>query len=193
MSLSLSTPSGASTSDAAQFTAVSPKELSAFLALAPPPLTLDVRSSGAHTVSHVRGALSLSVPSTLLKRPKFSLANLSTMIASPTARKAFERWPDATRILVYDADVARLADGSGVLGLLRKFEAAGFKGELAWLVGGHNAVARSAPDCLEAGGSPSPEPEDEPQSSANGFVHTRNLPQAAFQQSKSCVSRHLPS
>ncbi|KAF8609826.1 hypothetical protein BDV93DRAFT_154752 [Ceratobasidium sp. AG-I] len=193
MGLSLSTPPAASTSAVTQYTAVSPKELAAFLALTPPPLTLDVRSSGAHTVSHVRGALSLSVPSTLLKRPKFSLTNLSTMVASPTARKAFDRWPDASRILVYDADVSRLADGTGVLGLLRKFEATGFKGELAWLVGGHNAVARSAPDCLEAGGSPSPEPESQPDSASGGFIHTRNLPQAAFQQSSTVNSGHKPS
>lgn len=188
MSVSASDPPIGSTPDAIHYTAVAPKDLAAFLALAPPLLILDVRSSGAHTISHVRGALSLSVPSTLLKRPKFSLTNLATMIASPSARKLFDRWPDATRILVYDADVSRLADGSGVLGLLRKFEASGFKGELAWLVGGHNAVARSAPDCLEAGGSPSPEPENEAgPSSGGGFVHAHHLPQSAFQQSTTFI------
>ncbi|KAJ1311520.1 hypothetical protein OPQ81_010005 [Rhizoctonia solani] len=138
---------------------------------------------GAHTLSHVRGAISLSVPSTLLKRPNFPLANMATMVASSTAHALFAQWPSAERILVYDADLSRLIDGSGVLGLLRKFAAAGSKAELAWLVGGHNAVARLARDCLEAGGTPASEPE-QPSAVTNGtFVHAHCLPQSAFQQS----------
>ncbi|KAF8761033.1 Protein tyrosine phosphatase, catalytic domain [Rhizoctonia solani] len=69
---------------------------------------------------------------------------MATMIASSSAQAAFSQWQSAHRILVYDADLSRLADGSGVLGLLRKFTAAGSKAQLAWLIGGHNAVARSA-------------------------------------------------
>jgi len=181
-------------SDIAQYTAVTPKDLSSFLALVPPPLILDVRSSGSHTISHVRGAISLSVPSTLLKRPKFSLTNLSTMIASVSARNVFDQWPSATRILVYDSDVSRLVDGSGVLGLLRKFEASGFKGELAWLVGGHNAVARLSSECLESAGSPSPEPETvSGESSEGGFLRANHLPQSAFQQSSTTGLGHLPN
>ncbi|KAG9122500.1 hypothetical protein FRC07_001093 [Ceratobasidium sp. 392] len=186
-------PASSYASDAAHYMAIAPKDLAAFLALTPAPLILDVRSGAAHTISHVRGALSLSVPSTLLKRPKFSLTNLSSMIASASARRIFETWPTATRILVYDADLTRLADGSGVLGLLRKIEAAGFKGELAWLVGGHNAVARIAPECLEAGGEASPEPENRPALSHGEFLSTRGLPQSAFQQSSTTGVGHKPN
>ncbi|KAG9086974.1 hypothetical protein FRC06_002794 [Ceratobasidium sp. 370] len=193
MTLSMPPPASSSASDSTRYTAVAPKDLATFLALVPPPLILDVRSSAAHTISHVRGAISLSVPSTLLKRPKFSLTNLSTMIASASARRTFETWPTATRILVYDTDLSRLADGSGVLGLLRKLETAGFKGELAWLVGGHSAVARSASECLEAGASPSPEPENHPASPQGEFLNTHNLPQSAFQQSSTTGLGHRPN
>ncbi|KAG9075728.1 hypothetical protein FS749_012575, partial [Ceratobasidium sp. UAMH 11750] len=192
--MTLSMPSPASSSpETTQYTAVAPKDLPAFLALVPPPLILDVRSSGAHAISHIRGAISLSVPSTLLKRPKFSLTSLSTMIASASARRTFDVWLSAARILVYDADLTRLADGSGVLGLLRKFEAAGFKGELAWLVGGHNAVARAAPECLETGTSPSPEPDNPPPSAQGEFLNTHTLPQSAFQQSSTTGLGHQPN
>ncbi|KAG8751180.1 hypothetical protein FRC12_012551, partial [Ceratobasidium sp. 428] len=183
----------ASSSDTTRYTPVAPKDLAGFLALVPSPLILDVRSGAAHTISHVRGAISLSVPSTLLKRPKFSLINLSTMIASASARRVFEAWPTAPRILVYDADLSRLSEGTGVLGLLRKIDAAGFKGELAWLVGGHNAVARAAPDCLEAGDESSPEPEVQPTSASGGFLSTRQLPQSAFQQSSTIGVGHKPN
>ncbi|CAE6448150.1 unnamed protein product [Rhizoctonia solani] len=180
---SQSSASGTTSSDVSSYVALAPKDLSIYLAHEPPPLIVDVRSSGAHALSHVRSAISLSVPSTLLKRPNFPLANMATMIPSPTGQAAFSRWSSAERILVYDADLSRLADGSGVLGLLRKFEAAGSKAELAWLVGGHNAVARLARDCLEAGGPPPSEP-DQPSAVTNGaFVHAHSLPQSAFQQS----------
>ncbi|QRW05644.1 protein-tyrosine phosphatase [Ceratobasidium sp. AG-Ba] len=181
-----SQPSSAPNTD--HYTAVTPSTLPAFLALTPPPLTIDVRSGGAHAISHVRGAISLSVPSTLLKRPKFSLSNLATMISSPASRRTFETWSDAERILVYDADLAKLVDGSGVLGLLRKIEAAGFQGELAWLVGGHNAVARTAPDCLESGSTAESE-----SATQNEFLNTQNLPQSAFQQSSTTGLGHRPN
>ncbi|CAE6410872.1 unnamed protein product [Rhizoctonia solani] len=172
-----------SPSDVSSYVAVEPKELSLYLSQEPPPLIVDVRSSGAHALSHVRGAISLSVPSTLLKRPNFPLANIATMVASSTGQSAFSQWPSANRILVYDADLSRLTEGSGVFGLLRKFMAAGSKAQLAWLVGGHNAVARLARDCLEAGGPPPSEPE-QPSDVTNGtFVHAHFLPQSAFQQS----------
>ncbi|CUA76658.1 protein-tyrosine phosphatase [Rhizoctonia solani] len=174
---------GTSPSDVSSYVAVGPKELSIYLAQEPPPLVIDVRTSGAHALSHIRGAISLSVPSTLLKRPNFPLANLATMIASSIGQAAFAQWPSATRILVYDADLSRLTEGSGVSGLLRKFMVAGSKAQLAWLVGGHNAVARLARDCLEAGGPPPSEPEP-PSAVTNGtFVHAHSLPQSAFQQS----------
>ncbi|KAB5589793.1 Tyrosine phosphatase [Ceratobasidium theobromae] len=165
-----------------RFTAVAPRDLAAYLAHGPA-LVVDVRSSGAHALSHVRGALSLSVPSTLLKRPNFSLDKLATMIASTAAQSAFCEWVRAPRILVYDADLVRLVDGCGVLGLLRKFDAAGFRGDLGWVVGGHNAVARLARDCLDAGG-----PRCEPDA-PNGFVHAHSLPQSAFQSRSICALR----
>ncbi|KAH7345071.1 hypothetical protein B0J17DRAFT_712685 [Rhizoctonia solani] len=185
---------GATPSDVSKYVALAPKDLSMYLAHEPPPLIIDVRSSGAHALSHVRGALSLSVPSTLLKRPNFPLANMATMIPLPTGQAAFSRWSSAERILVYDADLSRLADGSGVLGLLRKFEVAGSKAELAWLVGGHNAVARLARDCLEAGGPPPSEPEQPSAVTNNPFVHAHSLPQSAFQQSSTTTGpSHKPN
>ncbi|KAF8680261.1 Protein tyrosine phosphatase, catalytic domain [Rhizoctonia solani] len=176
-------PAASTESDESRYTSVSPKDLSLYLAQEPPPLVIDVRSSSAHTLSHVRGAISLSVPSTLLKRPNFPLGSMATMIASSSAQAAFSQWQSAHRILVYDADLSRLADGSGVLGLLRKFTAAGSKAQLAWLIGGHNAVARSARDCLQAGASQPSDPEPTSATPIGAFVHAHSLPQSAFQQS----------
>ncbi|KAJ9474604.1 Tyrosine-protein phosphatase 3 [Pseudozyma hubeiensis] len=60
--------------------------------------------------------------------------------------------PGVTKIIVLDTDTTRI-DGTGnataggggpcLIGVLKKFEAAGFAGELCWLVGGFNKLARS--------------------------------------------------
>ncbi|KAJ1019519.1 hypothetical protein NDA18_005999 [Ustilago nuda] len=60
--------------------------------------------------------------------------------------------PGVNKIIVLDTDTCRI-DGTGnataggggpcLIGVLKKFEAAGFAGELCWLVGGFNKLARS--------------------------------------------------
>ncbi|SNX82000.1 related to Protein-tyrosine phosphatase, receptor type 1 [Melanopsichium pennsylvanicum] len=60
--------------------------------------------------------------------------------------------PGVNKIIVLDTDTSRI-DGTGnataggggpcLIGVLKKFEAAGFAGELCWLVGGFNKLARS--------------------------------------------------
>lgn len=70
--------------------------------------------------------------------------------------------PGVNKIIVLDTDTTRI-DGTGnataggggpcLIGVLRKFEAAGFAGELCWLVGGFNKLARSkrAQDLIDTG------------------------------------------
>lgn len=79
--------------------------------------------------------------------------------------------PGVTKIIVLDTDTSRI-DGTGnataggggpcLIGMLKKFEAAGFAGELCWLVGGFNRLARSkkAQDFLEMGASSKPLDDD---------------------------------
>lgn len=61
--------------------------------------------------------------------------------------------PPLRRIVVLDTDTRGVGDagrpnvgggGACLLGLLRKFDAAGFAGELCWLVGGFNGFAKAA-------------------------------------------------
>lgn len=69
-----------------------------------------------------------------------------------TDDEADARAPRLQRIVVLDTDTRRVGDagrsnagggGACLIGLLRKFEAAGFQGELCWLVGGFNGFART--------------------------------------------------
>ncbi|KAG7088508.1 hypothetical protein E1B28_012493 [Marasmius oreades] len=113
---------------------------------------IDIRPHAAYASARIPNALSLSVPSTLLKRPLFSLHRLAAMLPSSTARQRFSKWREAKSIVVYDADTSgvvpggTLPEGSNILGLLRKFanddSAERFEGQLCWLKGGFQRVWR---------------------------------------------------
>ena len=153
----------ASSPDAALFIPVFPVDLPELLS-DPHTLILDIRPLPTYLTSRVPHAVPLSVPSTLLKRPLFSTSKLAEMLPNKAARRKFSHWRSAQRILVYDADATILAEGSNILGLLRKFRAeAGLladpppggavasSGELRlnWLKGGFQAVLREQPKLLD--------------------------------------------
>ncbi|OJT07929.1 Receptor-type tyrosine-protein phosphatase gamma [Trametes pubescens] len=74
------------------------------------------------------------------------------MLPTSSAREKFSKWPEASRILVYDADSASIpqTQASNLLGLMRKFRGEGFpqEREVAWLRGGFHAVWRDYPDLV---------------------------------------------
>ena len=67
----------------------------------PDVLMLDLRPHAAFTHSRLLHTLSLSVPSTLLKRPAFSLARLMDMLLCPSSCCHFATWKATTCILVW--------------------------------------------------------------------------------------------
>ncbi|KAI0329170.1 hypothetical protein GY45DRAFT_919655 [Cubamyces sp. BRFM 1775] len=169
-SLPLASSSGASppaTLPPSAFTALPPSALRAVLS-DPSALIVDIRPHNSYVQARIRNALSLSVPSTLLKRPLFSLSRLAEMLPTSAAREKFSKWPEATRILVYDADSASIpqhTQASNLLGLLRKFRSEGFPSdrEVAWLRGGFHAVWRDFPEFVDQEQPPEEAEEDESQ------------------------------
>lgn len=152
-------------------------------------LILDIRPHAAYTSARIPRALSLSVPSTLLKRPLFSLEKLSAMLPSTSSRERFSQWQTASRIIVYDSDASAIPKGSNINGLLEKFKKEGFTGDLGWLQGGFQAVWRTQRHLVTSDPpSPSPEPEEGPNTTAPsvfpsaplGVLRTRHLPMSAF-------------
>jgi len=153
-------------------------------------LILDIRPHATFMQSRLFNALSLSVPSTLLKRPAFPLDKLTEMLSSASARRKFSTWKSASRILVYDADSQMIPDGSNIRGLLRKFDNEGFRGELSWLKGGFAAVWREHRQLVNSG-PPSPDSSEE-EDSTLGYLRTRKLPSSAFQQSSTTSASQRP-
>ncbi|KIJ45249.1 hypothetical protein M422DRAFT_251429 [Sphaerobolus stellatus SS14] len=189
-SLSLRSKPAAPAPFDSRIVAVDPAGLLAVLDT-PHVLVLDIRPHATFGQSRIPHALSLSVPSTLLKRPAFPLDKLTEMLSSAAGRRKFSTWKTASRILVYDADSQAIPDGSNIRGLLRKFEREGFRGELAWLKGGFAAVWRERHYLVDSG-PPSPDSSEE-EDSTLGYLRTRKLPSAAFQQSSTTSASHRPA
>lgn len=192
-----------------------PSSSSQFLCSAHPPsdldqfindpecLILDIRSHAAFTNARLANALSLSVPSTLLKRPLYSLEKLAQMLSSKSGRIRFSSWAQASSILVYDADSFNTLEGSNLYGLLKKFRHEGYPSErhLAWLKGGFVSVWKERKDLVVSGPDKAQIEEDDeddtleplpPQST--GLLRASALPSSAFNLSSTTSHRppHAP-
>ncbi|KAH6917160.1 protein-tyrosine-phosphatase [Coprinopsis sp. MPI-PUGE-AT-0042] len=162
-------------------------------------LVLDIRPHAAYSSARIPTAVSLSVPSTLLKRPLFSLQRLAAMLPSKTGRARFSTWRTAKCIIVYDADAHAVPDNSNILGLLRKFKNDGYEGRIFWLKGGFQAVWKERRDLVETRPpTPDNEHDDDDDDAAvvstqvnSSVLRTRQLPLQAFSQS-STLMHHSP-
>ena len=164
-------------------------------------LILDIRSHAAFTNARLTNALSLSVPSTLLKRPLYSLEKLAFMLSSKSGRTRFSTWAQASSILVYDADSFQIPEGSNLHGLLKKFRNEGYPSEkhLAWLKGGFVSVWRERKDLVVSGPDKALAEEDDEDdtleplspSQSTGLLRTSALPSSAFNLSS--TTSHRPS
>ena len=165
-------------------------------------LILDIRSHAAFTNARLTNALSFSVPSTLLKRPLYSLEKLAQMLSSKSARIRFSSWARASSILVYDADSVHIPESSNLYGLLRKFRNEGYPSEkhLAWLKGGFVSVWSERKDLVVSGPDKALVEEDDDEddtleplspSQSSGLLRASALPSSAFNLSS--TTSHRPS
>ncbi|KAJ3973191.1 hypothetical protein EV361DRAFT_796691 [Lentinula raphanica] len=163
------------------FAFIEPKDLSPLINNSSA-LIIDIRPHAAYSSARIPTALSLSVPSTLLKRPLSSLDRLGAMLPSSSSRTRFSEWPKFSTILVYDVDSTGspfLPEGSNILGLLRKFsnDAAYSGSTLLWLKGGFQRVWRECRDLVDFR---PPDPEAEEDSNESGSLKTAHLSSKAF-------------
>lgn len=152
----------------------------------PSTLFLDIRPHGQWRKARVCRAISLTVPSTLLRRPAFSLDKISTMLPNSRDREEFQKWPSASTILVYDADSANLSESSNISALLTKIKAAGYTGDLGYLYGGINSILLSSLPGVIDNSQPLDDGPAESTSSSNQFIAVRQLSMSAFQQGTTC-------
>jgi protein-tyrosine phosphatase len=132
-------------------------------------LILDIRPPSSYVQSHLPGALSLPVPSTLLKRPAFTVEKLAQML-SARAASAIVDFKTAQEIVIVDQDSPIAAPGSVIVGLASKFgnamteaESRAKQGHVHFVKGGMAACSDLEGVTLETGQEESSEDETDAQ------------------------------
>ena len=178
--------------DGTKFIPFQPKDVISLLSSDTKPLIIDIRPYGHWSASRVRTSLSLSVPSTLLRRPNFSLDKLASMIPIPSAKVQFETWSSVSHIIIYDADTTVLGPGNNVLSILTKFLVADSKAKLGYLYGGFSGLEGAERNRLLDDSTHASLNEGQAASDQSQFLNARELPSGAFLQGKFKVEKRPP-
>ncbi|CAO2658234.1 Nn.00g059570.m01.CDS01 [Neocucurbitaria sp. VM-36] len=119
-------------------------------------LLLDLRVSTQYARSHLVGALSLCIPTTLLKRPSFNVQKLAETFKDEEQRERFERWRSSKHIIVYDSNSSQLKDAAICINTLKKFTNEGWSGGTFIIRGGFTEFSQRFPAWITYSNSPSP-------------------------------------
>lgn len=124
-------------------------------------LLLDLRVSTQYAHSHISGALSLCIPTTLLKRPSFGVHKLAETFKGTPYKSTFDNWKSSSYIIVYDANSSLLKDAGTCMNTIKKFRGEGYEGTLYIIKGGFAEFARRFPSYVASG-------DDAPEVSKDG-------------------------
>ena len=116
-------------------------------------LLLDLRVSTQYARSRISGALSLCIPTTLLKRSSFNVEKLAETFKDDAERQKFERWRTSKYIVVYDTASTFLKDATTCVNTLKKFENDGWNGSSFILKGGFDEFSKLFPNLIDFQGS----------------------------------------
>jgi hypothetical protein len=108
-------------------------------------LLLDLRVSTQYAKACIAGALSLCIPTTLLKRASFNVQKLAETFKDEEQRERFERWRSSKHIIVYDANSSQMKDATTCINTLKKFTSEGWSGGTFIIRGGFQDFAERFP------------------------------------------------
>lgn len=119
-------------------------------------LLLDLRVSTQYARAHITGALSLCIPTTLLKRASFNVQKLAETFKKDEERDKFERWRSCKHIIVYDANSSQMKDAATCINTLKKFTTEGWSGGSYIVRGGFAEFSNKFPSWTTQGSASSP-------------------------------------
>jgi hypothetical protein len=119
-------------------------------------LLLDLRVSTQYAKARITGALSLCIPTTLLKRASFNVQKLAETFKDDEQKEKFERWRSSKYIIVYDANSVQMKDAQTCINTLKKFTSEGWSGGTFIIRGGFQEFSQRFPAWIshQSAGSP---------------------------------------
>ncbi len=106
-------------------------------------LILDLRSYVSFQQRRVKDAINVCIPTTLLKRPSYSIAKIIASVPD-SARARLLRWTDMNSIILYDTDSFTLNEFSPIGQTAKKFCCTGWQGSVYCVKGGFATILK---DC----------------------------------------------
>lgn len=137
-------------------------------------LLLDLRVSTQYARSRIAGALSLCIPTTLLKRASFNVQKLAETFKEDELRQKFENWRSSKHIIVYDASSAQMKDATTCLNTLKKFSSEGWTGGSYIVRGGFQEFSAKFPSWIASNSG-----QSSMSSSASSAKNDTDLPAVA--------------
>ncbi|KAL5118086.1 hypothetical protein ACEQ8H_004075 [Pleosporales sp. CAS-2024a] len=119
-------------------------------------LLLDLRVATQFAKARIAGALSLCIPTTLLKRPSFNVQKLAETFKDEESRETFERWRSSKHIIVYDTNSSQMKDAATCINTLKKFTSEGWTGGTYIIRGGFLEFSERFPAWITHASSSSP-------------------------------------
>ncbi|KAH7401116.1 hypothetical protein DE146DRAFT_677757 [Phaeosphaeria sp. MPI-PUGE-AT-0046c] len=119
-------------------------------------LLLDLRVSTQYAKARISGALSLCIPTTLLKRASFNVQKLAETFKDEDEREKFERWRSSKHIIVYDSNSSQMKDAAICINTLKKFTSEGWNGGTYIVRGGFQEFSQRFPAWVSQASSSSP-------------------------------------
>lgn len=116
-------------------------------------LLLDLRVSTQYAASRIQGALSLCIPTTLLKRASFNVQKLAETFKEDGEKRKFEKWRSSKYIIVYDPNSSQMKDAATCISTLKKFTTEGWTGGCYIVRGGFSEFAAKFPNWIVKGSS----------------------------------------
>ena len=114
-------------------------------------LLLDLRVYPQYSAARVRDALNLCIPTTLLKRPSYTVSKLAEAFTNDHDRQKFSRWRECTHICVYDINSNVPKEAVLPFTVLKKFASEGWTGQGLVIKGGFTACVKTAPSMIDKG------------------------------------------
>lgn len=115
------------------------------------PLIIDVRPFTQYSKSRIKSAINVCIPSTLLKRPTFTLSRFGECMI-PNQRYCIDNLDQYSYVVIYDHSTDKVSTTvySPVVYTILKFsKAESLKGTLCFLCGGFSAFASDYPDLID--------------------------------------------
>ncbi|KAK9763276.1 phosphotyrosine-specific ptp2-like protein, partial [Basidiobolus ranarum] len=112
-------------------------------------LVIDKRSYAQYSLSHIRCAINVCIPNTLLKRASFGLEKVAESLVAEKDREILQNWTSYSNIIVCDSTSEATADNTPIAYLTKKFYEKNPSTSVGWLKGGFDTFQSKFPNLCD--------------------------------------------